>query len=52
MKLIIDNLSRTIINYMESISDAGTRHNKIMLAKILFEYMISQKNNILDLNVP
>ena len=37
---------------MESISDAGTRHNKIMLAKIFFEYMISQKNNILDLNVP
>lgn len=45
------NLTRTIINYIESISGADTRHDKIMLAKIFFEYMITEKNNILDLNI-
>ena len=46
-----ENLCFTIGNYIKDFQSCKTREERILQAKIMFDYIITQKNNVLNLNI-
>ena len=50
-KKIISILVNTIGNYLIAIKQGHTRKEKVNCSKMMFNYIISEKQNVLDMNI-